>query len=197
MAARWWVWLQLSEETESHFQNKLRVDTLLPLAHNNSPSKPAGFKSANCCGAPKVGSLLGETPMAAGMRKEDTCWGHDTDCPYSLYLLPPKAIFKSLLQTHTWPARATQVNPDSATLILPSLFIYTCPHLHPQACLLLQNTPPRTEAPSQSPDVTGHHPLCSGSPKEQTEQKCTTYKVSWVSYLLLEKKKKSSRIKIL
>lgn len=77
-AARWWVWLQLGEETEGHFQNKLRVDTLLPLAHHNSPSKSACFKSTDGSGAPKVGSLLGETPVVAGMRKEDMCWEHDT-----------------------------------------------------------------------------------------------------------------------
>lgn len=57
----------LGEETESHFHNKLRLDTPLPRAHHrNSLSKPAGFKSAICSGAPKVGVLLGEAAAAAG-----------------------------------------------------------------------------------------------------------------------------------
>lgn len=78
MAARWRVWLQLGEETESHFQNKFRTDLPLLLVHNNSPSTPACFTSSNGSKDSKVGSLLGETAAAAGDEEEGTYVGDMT-----------------------------------------------------------------------------------------------------------------------
>lgn len=107
-------------------------------------------------------------------------------------LLPSlKADFQeSLLQTHTWAARATQVSPDRATRIV---FIYACPHLQPQACLLFQNIilelrPHHRTLMRQVSFHPQHLVLRSGSLKKQTEKKCITYEVSWVSFLLLKNK---------
>lgn len=120
-------------------------------------------------------------------------WGHDTERPDAS--TPFRAdLQEPLLQTHTWTARATQVSPDRATLVLFILFMHTCPHLPPHACLLLQNIIlARTEAPSQNLTrqvrFHGQHLVQhSGSLKKQTEQKCITYEISWVSYLPLKKK---------
>lgn len=62
--------MQLGEE-RPHLQNQLSVDTHCPSAHGHSPSGPACFRSNNCSGAPKEGTLLGE---AAGDQKERGEW---------------------------------------------------------------------------------------------------------------------------
>lgn len=93
-----------------------------------------------------------------------------------------------LPQTHTWTATATQMSPDRATLILLVLCIYTC-RLQAQAWLPARDTvtEPRPPNPMAQLSLLAFSSTLRHS-RNKKMQKCITYEVSWVSFLLLKKK---------